>query len=294
MSFPTVEQFGTHLWHADVVLRMEMKSRALESVLLSPASMTKLKRTLIAAVAASLAASTIAAPPVTRKGTSVLHYQTKNVVEAAVPGGTEAGTLRLQQKEQGNSARQTLQLTFTGLETNASYTLAALTGTNVESVVVATIASDSKGRARVSYAAKNGQSSNSLPDALNPLTDLHAISMLDATTQTVAFAWINAAEDVHYLVKRNLTSQDETALGSISLIGNHNTVNFRLLAGGLAPDATYSLALNSNVLSTATTDAAGRLEITAWPATAPAVLDLRLLELLDGNTNTVLSTSLPK
>jgi hypothetical protein len=84
------------------------------------------------------------------------------------------------------------------------------------------------------------------------------------------------------------------AAGSISLIANAHHVNFRLRAGGLAPTNDYHLALNSNVVSTVQANDAGELQIREWPPTAPPVLDLRLLQVLDAGSNAVLSTTLPR
>ena len=111
----------------------------------------------------------------------------------------------------------------------------------------------------------------------------------------MAYTWIADAEKFQYTVKRNLTPDAENeAAGSLSLIANPNHVRFRLLAGGLTAGSHYHLALNSNVVSSATADVNGRLELRDWPTNAPAVLDLRWLALLDAGSNSVLSTALPK
>jgi hypothetical protein len=67
-----------------------------------------------------------------------------------------------------------------------------------------------------------------------------------------------------------------------------------LLAAGLTPATDYSLALNSTVVATATADENGRLQIKGWPATAPVVLDVRSLALLDAGGSPVLGTTLPR
>jgi len=135
-----------------------------------------------------------------------------------------------------------------------------------------------------------------LPDALDPLTDVRAIGVENASTQTVASAWIADASHFQYLVKRNLTPEDTngTAAGSISLIANPRHVNFRLLAGGLTATNDYYLTINSNVVNTVASDPNGRLRITTWPSNAPAILELRSLSLLDSGSNAVLSTTLPR
>jgi hypothetical protein len=255
--------------------------------------MDKIKRLILWGMVSTLVASAVAASPSTRKGSSVLHYQTRNSIT-----GSGTGSLRLQQNEQGNSSKQTFDLRVDGLTASTTYTLAAVVADDTNAVSVADFTTDANGSARIVYSAK-GQGKGkgngaALPAVLNPLVDVHAVSVVDAATQTVAYAWINTSTDYQYLVKRNLTSAGAPAAGQISLIANNSNVNFRLNAGGLAPTSDYSLALNSNVVATATSDANGALQISEWPAGAPAILDLRLLQLLDGNTNAVLSTTLPK
>lgn len=253
--------------------------------------MNRFKRVILWGIVASLAATAVAAPPATRNGSAVMHYQTRNSLTGV------SGSLRLQQNEQGNSSKQTFDLRVDGLNANTTYTLAAVVGDDTNSIAVADFTTDSNGDARVVYSAKGqgkGKGNGStLPAVLNPLVDVRAVSVVDAATQTVAYAWINTSTQFNYLVKRNLTPAS-SAVASISLIANNSTVNFRLNAAGLTASSEYSLALNSNVLATATSDASGALQITEWPAGAPAVLDLRLLQLLDSNTNAVLSTVLPK
>lgn len=241
-----------------------------------------------------VAASAVAAGPVTRRGASVMHYMTRTAVSApeAAPGAT--GVLRLQDNAQGNSSKQTLDLSVSGLVAGDTYTLAAVVGDDTNSVAVSTVTASSKGTARVKYSSKGKKAP--LPELLDPLTGVRAISLVHSNDVIVAYAWVAESATYQYLVKRNLTAADPegAAAGSISLKANAQIVNFKLLAGGLAAATEYQLALNSNVVATATTDADGRLTISEWPETAPAVLNLRSLQLLDGMNAVVLSTNLPE
>jgi hypothetical protein len=67
-----------------------------------------------------------------------------------------------------------------------------------------------------------------------------------------------------------------------------------LRAGGLNATNDYHLALNSEILSTVSANEDGRLEIKDWPTNAPAILELRSLSVLDGSSNVVLRTTLPR
>lgn len=236
--------------------------------------------------------------PVARRGASVMHYMTRNTLVTTDAGSNAVGWIRLQHNEQGHSSKQSLQIHVNGLETNTPYKLIAIVGDDTNAAPVAGFMSDRNGRNRLSYTSR-GQGRggrNPLPDELNPLADVRSIGIENASTQTVAYAWIADAERFQYLVKRNLTSEDTngTAAGSISLIANQRHVNFRLLAGGLTAANAYHLALNSDIVSTVSANEDGRLEIKGWPANAPAILDLRSLSLLDGSSNVVLSATLPR
>ncbi len=249
---------------------------------------------------ASLGVLTLAAASATRKGTSVLHYLTKTSLDSTGVESNVTASVRLQLNEQGRSSMQKFDLNATGLQPGASYFLVVARGDDTNAYQVGTVTSDSGGGVRLSYRKKgngNGNGTKALPPELDPVTDILGLGLQETVnTQTIAFAWIHASSNFQYLVKRNLTKADTNAApaGSISLKGNGEVVNFRLLADGLTGGNIYYLALNSNVVDTATADANGALELNTWPGNAPAVLDLRSLSLLDGSSNAVLWTSLPK
>jgi hypothetical protein len=261
-------------------------------------------RTLFASgIVASLAFAAVvhAEQPVTRKGPPILHYLPRNDFTATEAGTGVQVSTRIQYNQQGPSILQKFDLTATGLAPEAEYSLFSILGDDTNSVEVTTFTSDSKGRADLSYSMKSSGSKVSkngsgIPVGLAPLYKIQALGIAQNHTQTLAYVWIDTSTTWNYLVKRNLTDVDLEGepRGSISIEANENHVNFRLLAGGLSPDHEYQLALNSTILATATTDENGRLKITDWPEGASAMLDLRLLQLLDGGKYAVLSTIFPK
>jgi len=232
--------------------------------------------------------------PVTRKGTSVMHYMTRNELKAPDGSGPVLGTVRLQSNEQGHSSKEMLDIRLTGLETNSAFRLIAVMGDDTNAFVVGEFSADSDGRAKLSFKSKGGKSP--VPDSISPLTDLRALGIENAATQTVAHTWIADSGDFQYLVKRNLTPEDSdgTAVGSISLGANPDQVHFRLLAGGLVANDSYHLALNGESKLVVTADADGRIEIQTWPVDAPPVLELRSLAIWGASSNVVLRTSLPR
>jgi hypothetical protein len=253
------------------------------------------------ATVAAIAALCAGAASATRNGTSVLHYMTRTSLTNTGVEPDVLASLRLQRNEQGRAAMQKFDLSATGLQPRTEYFIIVARGeTNAHPV--GTVTSDNSGRIRLSYMKKgngngNGKGKKALPAELDPVTDILGIGLQETgATQTVAFAWINGSEQYQYLVKRNLTRADSNATpaGSISLKANKQNINFRLLADGLSAGGVYFLALNSNVVDSATANADGAVNINGWAGSAPAVLDVRSLSLLDGNTNVVLWTLLPK
>ncbi len=234
-------------------------------------------------------------PPSGAVVSKVLHYLNRPAL-TPLAGSTVSGTVRLQLNEQGNSSLQKVDLNAAGLQANASYFLVVVRGDDPTTNSIGTVASDTHGRVKVSFEKGNGSGDN-LPAELDPVTDIHGIGLAEtADTQAIVWSIVNTSSSFQYLVERNLAQQDTNAspVGSISLEANANSVNFRLLAGGLSANTIYYLALNGSVVANATSDSEGALEITTWPAGAPAVLDLRALSLLDGSDNVLLSTTLPK
>jgi hypothetical protein len=236
--------------------------------------------------------------PVTRRGTSVMHYLVRGEFHPTNDPAQVVGSYRLQANEQGHSSKQMLDLRLNGLGEDATVTLTALMGEDTNVVSVTDLVANSEGHARLAYKSKSqGHGGrNPLPEILQPLTDLRALGVDNGATQTVAYTWIADAGKFQYLIKRNLTPEDTngTAAGSISLIANQNRVKFRLLAGGLGPTNDVHLALNSEVRMTVQTDENGRIEIKEWPVDAPRVLELRSLAIWDAGSNVVLRTSLPR
>lgn len=229
-----------------------------------------------------------------------MHYMTQSSLTSTEDGPNVVGRLRLQMNEQGGSSKQSLELNVEGLASTTAYNLIAVVGEDTNAVPVDELLSDRKGRLHLQYRysgqGNGGGNRVQLPEALKPLVDVRSVGIENSSTQTLAYAWIADAEKFQYLVKRNLSPEDPdgSPAGQISLIANQSKVHFWLLAGGLNAADTYHLALNSQIVSTVVADDSGRAEIKSWPVNAPAVLDVRLLSVLDGSSNVVLSTTLPK
>jgi len=86
---------------------------------------------------------------------------------------------------------------------------------------------------------------------------------------------------------------EDSAAAALRIHASGSFVQFRIDATGLTATQTYFLAINSDIASSATSDAQGDLSISGLPAGAPAILDIHELAILNSSSNSVLSTTLP-
>jgi hypothetical protein len=261
-------------------------------------AMGKTKRLFIWAILASITAFCVAATA-TRRGPAILHYLVRTPLAHSEIASNVTASLRLEFKQQGRSSKQKFDLRASGLERNTNYFVIVTSADDTNASSVKEVRSDSRGRVRLSYTKRGqgkGNGKRALPAEFDPVTDIGTIGLQDSQTQTIAFASIAAAPRFDYLVKRNLTKEDTNATpaGSIYFHASSTETHFTLRASGLSVSNVYLLALNSNVVETATSDGTGYLRISGWPTGAPPVLTLQSLSLLDGASNVVLSTRLPK
>jgi len=240
---------------------------------------------------------------VTRRGPDSLHYLVRNNVGPMEFGPqTVNGTFQFHFDERGEKIRETLTLSVSGLETNATVSLTAGIGDDPANVVTAAhLPTDRKGRLRATFVTKvpapaRASRTPPVPELMSPLTDVGAICVEDSTGQLVANAGVQDAYKFQYIVKRNLVPADPggTAAGSFSLTASQRRASFTLVAGGLTPNTDYVLALNAVPVGVVTSNEDGYLRIRGWPADAPPVLTLRSLALTDSGGTVVLSTTLPR
>ena len=262
----------------------------------------KSKTPLLAAIIVALAVTGIArAGTATNSGPNKFHYVAQTGLTNKHAATNGVGSLRLDYYDQGGkSLVQKFDLTVSNLSSLQLYSLFAALGDDPAQVEVSTFTSDKRGKVRLSFLdvlnanGTPGPTNKPMPALLNPLLAVHWIGIIRDQTQTVAYAWLDTASLFQYQAKRNLTRVDPfaTAAGSIDLRGNGAGANLKLKADGLMPLSQYYLALNSNIVNTAMSDAQGRLQMIGWPIGVTVGPSLRLLELLDNTSNAVLTTTL--
>jgi hypothetical protein len=263
----------------------------------SPRSHTLLALAVVGGVAVS---TLVAAPkPGHHWGTDILHFfdRTAMVSDGVISNAT--GQVQANQNTQGHADNQRLDISVKNLGTNTTFQLLALVNDDTNYTAVAEFTTDAKGRANISYRkvgssnghANLGHGRAALPALLDPLSNVRELAVAQYTTQRVMVADLTTPDKLEYLIKRDLSTNDVSAL--LRIHSNLKQAQFQLQALGLSPTNDYWLVVNGAVVQTNTTDAKGRLNIKTVAETPEQILDLRTLGVWDTSSNVVLCTTLP-
>jgi hypothetical protein len=233
-------------------------------------------------------------------GTSILHFMARASMTATESDSDATCEVRIKRNQQGNADNQRLEISAAKLEASSSYQIWAYVAGAIEPQYVADVATDSNGVVSVKYSAK-GQGKGkgpgqSLPAGLNPVSDILALQIANASTQAVLTVDVTNPSFLQYLIKRSL-SNDAVELGAegwMRIKATHDFVQLRVRAKGLTPSATYFLAVNDIIADSYVSDANGQLDINGFPAGVPAVLDIAGVAILNYSSNSVLSAQLPE
>jgi hypothetical protein len=230
------------------------------------------------------------------QGKDSLSYSIK---EKMVNNGIEPdakGTVTANENIQGNSSKEKLQVSVSGLTPSTDYSLFVTandgSGTNID---ILDFTTDSKGKASLklnrSGNGKGGSKNNPLPSDLD-LTQVIQYDIIDGSGQSVLTADTTAPASLKYMVKRDLSSGGVKS--KLQIKSSKGKTNFTLDNSGLEPTTDYQLAFNGSAVQTYTSDAKGKLKIQL--SSAPLtdnILDLQTVELWDMANNVIVGTSTP-
>jgi hypothetical protein len=134
-----------------------------------------------------------------------------------------------------------------------------------------------------------------LPVVLDPISNILALEVANMDTQTVLTANLAAPAKLDYEVKRRLQNAgvEPKARATVSIHVNDHKEEFHLDAHHLMPARTYLLSFNGVIAANLMSKPDGNLAVKRLPAGAPRALDISSLAILNGQTNSVLSATLP-
>jgi hypothetical protein len=234
-------------------------------------------------------------------GTSILHFMVRATLTATDVSPNATGSVDAKLNQQGRADNQRLTIAVDHLDASASYHLLALLGDDTNLTEIADFDTDANGAALLKYShigSSNGRGhgpGDPLPNALNPLSDIRELVVQNTNAEEVLSADLTNPDSLQYLVKRAMNNDgvEPGAAASLRIHASQNFVQFRIRASGLAASNTYFLAINEDIAADFTSDAKGGLRIDGLPAGSPDILDIHELAILNGASNSVLSTSLP-
>jgi hypothetical protein len=208
-----------------------------------------------------------------------------------------SGRVDLNASKKNGSTSQKLHVHLKGLEADAAYQLQATIGADPNPITVEDFSAQSDGNANLDFKSTEKAKGSStevkgdLPAALNPVTNIRSLSVVDAGGQTVLTVDVNALQKLHYMVKRKLTEGD--IKGNLHIKASDKGGEVRLDAKELNPESDYSLALNGAIVATSTSDKKGKVKLKTELADPFEVLSLNTVELRDASGGVVLSATLP-
>jgi hypothetical protein len=203
------------------------------------------------------------------------------------------GNARGNLNRRGVTDNQRLSIAVSKLDASTTYHLVAFLGNDASSTPVADFTTDAHGSASVAYVKSATPGAHPLPDAVDPISNVRELDVVNTTGDTVLQADITDAHSFSYSVHR---AMDNTGFlpgagGSLVLSGSPHATRVAVVAVGLAPQTSYQLLVNGTSLATKTSDAHGKLSIAGPRTGAPLVLDVRTVELADGSANVILSST---
>jgi len=232
-------------------------------------------------------------------GTSILHFMEQAAMDGSGVESNAVGSITLKQNEQGHADNQRLAIKAASLQSNTTYDLFASVRSDTNLMEVATFTTDANGKVQLEYVKKNNGHGHgggtTLPDALNPLSGILSLAVVNSATQTVLSVDLTAPDHLQYLIKRCLSNDaiETNATASLRIHATENFVQLRLEASGLTSNANYFLSINDTIETNAAADSHGSLKFDSLPSGAPAILDIDSLAIQNSTSNNVLSTTLP-
>ena len=264
-------------------------------------STTHLNFIFLSASAMALAFTTLAAQSAGKAHdhkNDILHLflQKKMANEGVIADAS--GQVDIHENLQSKGKAQDLRIKVKDLDANAAYSVFALAGSDTNLNLVAGFSTDGKGKASIEFRDKGpgksegkGKNKNPLPPALDPVSGIRELTIVDANEQTVLTADLTSPDKLEYLLKRDLSTGSVEA--SLQIKGKVNKATIRLEVSGLSPNSQYSLALNGSVAQTGSTDENGKLKINSELEHPLDILALQNVDLVDSTDSVVVSTTLP-
>jgi len=204
--------------------------------------------------------------------------------------GTVSGSLM----RRGATDNQGLKITVSKLNTNTTYHLVAFLDGSAAATNVADFTTDRRGGSSITYANSTHPGGQPLPAAVDPITNLRELDIVNTNGTTVMQADMTDPISFSYSVKRAMVNTGflTGAGGVLQLRGSSRATTASVTATGLTQLASFQLLVNGSNATTKSSNRRGNLALAGPKAGLPLALDIRTVALADGTgTNIILITT---
>jgi hypothetical protein len=229
----------------------------------------------------------------------ILHYFAQGKMANAGIVTNASGQVSLHENSVSKGKPQELRIDLRQLDTNSTYTLAALLDDDTNLTQAAQFTTDARGNAHLDYRDRNNNHGNgnghgpgnSVPAQLSPPSNIRQLVIQDTNAQAILTADLTSPDQFVFFLKRDASANGIPA--SLQVNAGTHSARLRLDASALTASTDYSLALNDVVVTTASSDARGRLHAGWAFENSSDALSVHSVSLLDSSSNAVLSATLP-
>jgi hypothetical protein len=244
--------------------------------------MKNLRTHIIATLAALFSAALVAQA----KPNHFVRYQVETDFVTTGVDADATGQVQVFLKQQSESEQRRLRVRVSNLDTNATFTLQAIIGSNTP-IVIATFTTSASGKATLAYVdhtspkpPKNARpNKHALPENISDLTDVRTLLVVNANNDVVLSSDLHAIETLNYEVATAFTSTgtDPDAIGIMAAAVQNGTIQFRLFAMGQSSQ--YTLMVNDQPVANYFADPMGGIAVGQYPPAAPAPMQFRNVSL---------------
>jgi hypothetical protein len=230
---------------------------------------------------------------------SVLYFVEEDFTATGLDADA-SGHVQALVNQKGQRHLQRLRVTVAHLDPHTPYALLAAIGADTNLVAVANFKTSGSGRAVVMQQRKMVRDKirrtaerHTLAEALAPLAEVHTLAVANTNGEVALTVSLHESPSLQFELTSvfNNTGADYEAVGCVAVAVQSGHLQFRLFAAGQGSQ--FTLDINDSPVGTYSADYSGRINIGAFPSTAPSPLAFRKLSMRNSEDTIVLESTVP-
>jgi hypothetical protein len=201
-----------------------------------------------------------------------------------------AGRVRGSLSQRDALDTQRLSVSVSKLDASSTQHLVAFRDDDAAATDAAEFTTDRRGGSSINYVKSANPGAHPLPAALDPITDLRELAIVNGNGDTLLRADLLEPRSFSYSLKRIMDNTGFIAGGAgvLHLRGGPHTTSAFITATGLTPLTPYLLMVNGAGSTTKTSDRRGKLTLAGPRNGLPLVLDIRTVALADSTGDNII------